>query len=184
MKEIVRKTALISGETLTIMCEPDDSPVPRFEERIREAVESAALETLLNADRSFLDGWKQFPEGNIQKGEEGYCLLPLPPDFLFLGYLRLEGWKRGITELKPLDRFADILMHCEIDGVRESVSRPAGYLLPHSGEGLTAILTSGNDSGKIEEGCYMPTPSIGSDDTIEIPVRLVDCFYKTLVTFI
>lgn len=99
------------GESLTLECEPEESPFPGFAARVRALLPGVVRELLMTSPPVLLSGWKAL-EGRLTVDDDGNGLLALPADFLRLGSLSVTGWNRLVCreEVSP-DGVACLRLH-------------------------------------------------------------------------
>lgn len=147
--------------------------VPSLADRIRLEVEPCAREAVASASRMALTGWRLLPGDGLRREADGSVTLPLPDDFLMLFSLRMTGWEREVTDPLPASHWLARQQGSRHHGLRATPSRPVAVMTLTAGaggEGVRALRIYGCEPGcVVDEGWYMPAPSVGSGGEIDVP---------------
>lgn len=176
IRQLARDVAAIRGETLSLDCEPSESPFPDMEERVRLLAPGVLQKLVLEAEADTLSGLRQLT-GTVEIDDAGCATLDLPDDFLRLIMVKMSDWEQAAREITEHSDLKAALGSSRWEGIRGNRQRPVvttGYRA--NGRRCLRLYSSG--AGAIlETALYYPIPKVADDDTLEIP----DILYHPLL---
>ena len=153
INDLIRKAALITGETPPYMCSREESECATLTERLALEIELQAGKAVASTPREELTGWLPLGDEGITESEDGSALLPLPSDFLLLHSVRLAGWERSVTEMALPDSRTARLQSVKWEGLRGTPERPVGILTVAAGKHGVRLYGNHSHPPTVEEGC-------------------------------
>ena len=172
--------AAILGESLALECQPEESPFPGIEDRVRIRAPGIIRDLLTEAS------WEDLSDCEILTGPvsidiDGVVTLRLPPDFLRLKVVKMSDWKRAVKELIPSDSETARCQGSRWEGVRGSADRPVAILDYDSGGNCLKLYSSAQDA-TLDYGFYVKTPEFSSEGVLEIPGKMFGRLLEALRT--
>lgn len=169
IKQLASDVAALLGESLAPECQPEESPFPDLEERVRILAPMVLSDLIMETGTFLPPGWKEI-KTDVQRSEDGIVTLPLPADYLKFVSVKMSDWKKPLTVyITPDDERASPLSS-KWEGVKGNRERPVALLL----EDRLEIHTS---SGALDFFRYMSRPKV-EDGYLDVPEGL----YERLVS--
>lgn len=179
LQKIAADVAALIGEPLIPECEPEESPIPGFADRLRIMVPAILSSLIQEAPKASLTGWASVA-GTPLIDSRGVATVELPDDFIRFGSIRLSGWAREVDSV--LDE-TDSRIHLQgsgTPGIGGNSERPAAVFgLSASGIRSLKLYTCAEDA-RIEYFHYFSRPAWNADDTVEIPETLYPALLSAL----
>lgn len=174
--DLAAKVATLLGEALALECQPQESPFPDLEDRVRILAPGTLARLILEEPPHLFGNAKSF-DSKVLIDTEGTGTLLLPDDFLKLICIKMSDWTLPVTRISPV-----LPIHASRwKGIRGTPERPSVVLsLNSSGKRVLKIFSSA-PSAVMETGLYSPAPVIASDDSLDIPDSLADKLITALV---
>lgn len=170
LNQLGEDVARLLGESLQLECHTEECPFPELSERAGLLAPECLASLIKERKREITEGWKKFPTNPVIDGE-GVATLPLPSDFLCLGFLKMSDWRRGITELFTPDSAEASRQASPHPGIKGNPERPVGVLGLNSDGYGSIFLYSSSASSRLETGLYWPMPFV-SGNSADIPELL------------
>ena len=185
IRQLAGEVATILGDALALECQPEESPFPDIENRVRILAPGILSSLLMESPLDLSGAAKPFP-GKVETDSDNSATIPLPDDFLRLAIIRLKGWKRPVFRLTSPAGPEGARQNCKWSGIRGNPDRPVALrdfdsegnpcirLIPASGSKAADNQTSPDSSSgaSLETGAYIPRPAVSDADTISIPPDL------------
>lgn len=173
LNRLVTLTANLLGEPLALECEPDESPVPGLESRVRVIAPGLLSEMIMDASPESLFPGKKF-SSQPEIDDNGTVTISLPDDFLRLICIKMSDWERPVTEITDYTSPFFSLQSSDLEGVRGSAERPVA-IPAYKPDGGRAIKLYSSKKGAVTEiALYTPRPLFDDNDYIEIPSDLTE----------
>ena len=169
IKRLADDVAVLLGESLSRECQPEESPFPDLEEKVRITAAGELAELLLAAPAEELTDTIELTGEAVKNEDEKSVTIPLPEDFLRLASIKMTDLPRPLTEVIYAGTTKSSRLGSEWPGVRGI----AAEMIVRSGRRYLKIYGS---AGEIEYGSYVSRPLL-KDDTLEIP----EGFYHKLL---
>ncbi|MCH5228546.1 MAG: hypothetical protein J1F12_00945 [Muribaculaceae bacterium] len=177
IEQLASDVAALKGEALLPECEPEESPFPDMETRVRILAPGILAVLLKESDLSDIHT-KNLP-GSVTIDEEGVAGIPLPEDFLKLVCVRMSDWTRPVTHITGSEDADSYLQGSRISGIRGNPHRPVVITdYDASGKPMLKLYTTAKGS-KLQTGLYIPRPVV-SDNSIDVPDGLYPRLLKEI----
>ena len=170
LKQLASEVATLLGESLAPECQPEESPFPDLEERVR-ILAPVVLEVLIcKSSVEMLSGWAKL-EGPVIHDSEGRATLHLPDDFLRLVALKMSDWSLPVTKITSEGDPNYPFTGSRWESIRGSRERPVVTLQLTPSGGKCLKLYGCTEDSTPEYGWYMKR-CVSAGDSLEIPKGL------------
>lgn len=175
--------AAVLGESLALECQPEESPFPDLEHRVRIIAPGILANLILEADTALTTDAKEY-SGEVTLDNDGTGILPLPDDFLKLSAIRMSGWGKTVTEITGTDNRKHAMQRSVWKGIRGTPQRPV-VTMDFDSEGKRCLkLYSCEKTSKLSFCRYIPTPDSAGENSLVLPkalygpliLKIADCF--------
>ena len=177
---LAQNVATLLGEPSALDCQPEDSPFPGIDSRVRILAPGILTRLLLESDPPPLSVAKPL-ETSATAGQDGVTEICLPKDFLRLICIKMSDWK---CEVNSVISFSDPefeLQSSKWDGIKGNRSRPVAlYQIREQNETLIRLFSS-QPGTTLDYGWYIPIPVIDETDRIEVADELLFPLTELLV---
>lgn len=171
IERIAADVATLLGETILEECQPEESPYPGIEERVRILAPALLTSMLMEIPvESSADFTKSTPSISIDG--EGTVSFPLPADFLRLVSVKMSDWLRSVTNVTPLDSETGRIQESPVKALRGTRERPVAVISIGEDRNRAMMLFSSGSGNRLEHFLYYAVPQIAADDTLDIPQPL------------
>lgn len=137
---------------------------------IRDLVPQAARVVLLQSAASKIDECRHITSAPLRREGQGCMVMPLPPGFMRLLYIKMSDWQRGVTVPLPYNGEAYQVRTMPRFGRRQQ--RGPAVAVRERGD-LRELEIFGSDSGaNLETLDYIAEPSTDGA-TIDLPLSLL-----------
>lgn len=174
LKEIASDVAALLGEPLALECQPEESPFPGIEDRVRILAPGILQTLILSAPPGLPEGNKSISATAVIE-TDGRVVLPLPGDFLRLVAVKMSDWCRPVTDVADGDIAR--LQTCRWRGIRGVAERPVAIIVFNKAGQRSLELHSSNQGAVLEYCRYASIPVWSSGSAMEVSER----FYPDLI---
>lgn len=171
IKEIASDVATLLGDSLLLQCQPEESPYPDMESRVRICAPGIIRNLVEKSDPSLLyDGITLVPD--LEKREDESGVITLPRDYLKLVALKMKDWDCCVSVAHEEGQGIARLQGSRYKGIRGTKSRPVILKsFAGNGERVLRIFPCGRGA-EIEYFIYQPYPEVSAADTLQLPQNL------------
>lgn len=181
LHELAYRTATAMGESLLLECQPEESPFPRIEDRVRILAPGILSRLIVESPwQALASSAKKLTATPVIS--DGKAVITLPDDYLRIVCLKMSDWGRPVfNALLPGDEKA-LSQTSKWEGVRGCRNRPVAVETIGSEGRKILELYPGNAEASLEIGLYMPRPEWDENEDMAIPGALLPkmlCELKT-----
>ena len=174
--KITSDVAAVLGEPTVLDCQPEESPFPGLEDRVRIEAPEVLSVLIKEADVSGISDAKPMT-GDVVVEADGVVRLPLTSDFLRLVSVRMSDWRRPVNEITGRGESKYSFQASEFSGVCGNPSRPVAIIGYDKGGNRCLELHSSGAGARLSYCLYLPAPVVSQTDTLEVP----DAMYESLI---